>query len=105
MLWVLIRITSARRIASARQEAILMSTHNMFLRRTDENYPSIITKYPLYLFFWVLAQEEQSHQGLHCLPFQLDILNTLVYGKTMLSRRGGYLMKLKDNFHQFSIKT
>ena len=33
--------------------AILMSTHNiLFLWRTDENYPSIITKYPPYLFHW-----------------------------------------------------
>ena len=30
MLWILIRITSA---------LILMSTHNMFLWRTTENYP------------------------------------------------------------------
>ena len=29
----------------------LMSTHNMFLWRTDENYPSIIIRYPLYMVF------------------------------------------------------
>ena len=27
-----------------------MSTHNMFLWRTDKNYPSVIIKYPPYLF-------------------------------------------------------
>ena len=32
-------------------ETNLMSTHNTFLWRTDENYPSIIIKYPRYLFF------------------------------------------------------
>ena len=30
-----------------------MSTHNMcFLWRTIENYPLVITKYPIYLFHW-----------------------------------------------------
>ena len=39
-------------------EAILMSTHNIsFLTRTDENYPSIIMKYPPYLFFLVILYE------------------------------------------------
>ena len=31
-------------------EAILMSTHIMFLWTTVRNYPSIIIKYPPYLF-------------------------------------------------------
>ena len=43
MLWVLIRI------ASASAEAILMSTHNICFY--GENYPSVIIKYPPYLFF------------------------------------------------------
>ena len=29
-----------------------MSTHNMFLWRTDNYYPSVIIKYPPYLVFW-----------------------------------------------------
>ena len=45
MLWVLIRIASG--------EAILMSTHNVcFYGEIKQNYPSIIIKYPPYLFFW-----------------------------------------------------
>ena len=40
MLWVLVRIG----------EAILTSTHTMFLWRNKENYPQIILKYPPYLF-------------------------------------------------------
>ena len=26
---------------------------HMFLRRIDENYPSVVIKYPPYLFYWV----------------------------------------------------
>ena len=33
-------------------EAILMSTHNMFLWRIDENYPWIIMKYLLICYIW-----------------------------------------------------
>ena len=43
----IIFITSSLRKST---KAILMSTHNMFLWRIIENYPSIIIKYPLYLF-------------------------------------------------------
>ena len=43
MLWVLIRILPP--------EVILMSTNNMFLWRTDENCPSVIIRYPPYLFY------------------------------------------------------
>ena len=31
-----------------------MSTHNTFLCRTDENYPSVIIKYPPYLFHYIM---------------------------------------------------
>ena len=41
-------------------EAILMSTHNTFLWRTDENDPSVITKYPPYLFCYFAAKQAQS---------------------------------------------
>ena len=44
MLLVLIRIASG-------DDSIGYQQH-MFLWRTDENYPSIIIKYPPYLFFW-----------------------------------------------------
>ena len=30
--------------------------------------------------------EEQSDQGLHCLPFHLHLLNTLFYGKATLCK-------------------
>ena len=43
MLRVLIRIAC---------EAILISTHNIFLWRKKQNCPLIITKYPRYLFHW-----------------------------------------------------
>ena len=46
MFWVLIRIASSRRGDSNEYP------EHMFLWRTDENYPSIIIKYPPYLFFW-----------------------------------------------------
>ena len=44
MLWVLIKMPRRGDSNGYPQhgEAILMSTHNMFLWRTDENYPSII---------------------------------------------------------------
>ena len=59
--WVLIWITSMSTPSNIccgysleslhRDEAILMNIHNiMFLWRTVQNYPSIITKYPPYLF-------------------------------------------------------
>ena len=52
----------------------------MFLWRTDKIYPSIIIKYPPYLFHWyldgqMLANKEQSDQRLHCLPFCLHLLD------------------------------
>ena len=31
-------------------------------------------------------QKEQSHQGLHFLPFCLHLLNSLLYGKTHYSQ-------------------
>ena len=43
----------------------LMSTHNMFLWRTDENYPSIIIKYPPYLVFSQVILFVLSCSGLY----------------------------------------
>ena len=43
---------------------IQMNTHNMFLWRTDESYPSIVLKYPSYLFYWADSQGEQYRPGL-----------------------------------------
>ena len=52
MLWVLIRTIRQGDSNECLQhaEAILLSTHNTFLWRNDKNYPSIIIKYPPYLF-------------------------------------------------------
>ena len=47
MLWVLIRIASTRPHQGYSNEY----PQYMFLRRTDGNYPSFITKYPPYLVF------------------------------------------------------
>ena len=44
MLWVLIRIDSNE------------YPQRIFLWRNRENYPLIITEYPLYLFYWTEAQ-------------------------------------------------
>ena len=46
-------------------EALLMSTHNMFLWRTGENYPIIITKYSLII---------PLLKGENCKVFQLEHL-------------------------------
>ena len=47
MLWVLIRIASTPRRGDSNEYP-----QHMFLWRNKENYPSIIIKYPPYLFFW-----------------------------------------------------
>ena len=48
-------------------EAILMSTHNMFLWRNKQNCLLIITKYPSYLFHSAVPDQDQSDLGLLCL--------------------------------------
>ena len=51
MLWVLIRIDSPRH----------EYPQHIFLWRTDENYPSIIIKYPPYLFHCCRYVKEGDH--------------------------------------------
>ena len=106
VLWVLIRIASPSDSNEYLGEAILMSTHNTFLRRTQgdsneypqhmflwrtlENYSLIIIKYSNFPKFsdrqvWAnsadprqTAPRGESDQGLHCLQFPLHLLDALL---------------------------
>ena len=94
----------------------------MFLWRTDETYPSIIIKYPPYLFFcyrndpklserpiWAnsapvdpdqtapdRSSQEQSDPALQCLPYRLHLLDALFYGKVTL-------FKFKGDYSNFTV--
>ena len=43
----------------------------------------------------LLKEQEQSNQGLHCLPFRLRLKDSLPYGRAKL-------FKLWDNYSNFS---
>ena len=55
----------------------------MFLSfRTDRSKQTVQTQIRLILYQIRLLLDEQSDQGLHCLPFRLHLLDKLLYGKS-----------------------
>ena len=62
-----------------------MSTHNTFLWRNDKNYPSVIIKYPPYLFYRMRDSQdllESGHVGfVWDLPFLPHLMIFLTGGE------------------------
>ena len=66
---------------------MLTGTVMMLSFRTDRSGQTVQTQIRLLL-------EEQSDQGLHCLPFHLHLLDALLYDKATLSKFYGDYSKI-----------
>ena len=82
-----------------------MSTHNIrFLWRTEENYPSIIIKYPLYRLRCVLYRAGKMHLSAHhgqCLMLQ-DLDKYFEFCQCQLSNSPYIWFRTSDTFKTFS---
>ena len=73
-----------------------MCTHNMFLWRTDENYPLIIIKYPPYLIFGIFTGDTYSNTVIVFMTDGADTVNPkemLPQMPTKLRERWGEINK------------
>ena len=123
MLWVLIRIASSKSICNeyslespcrdsneypqhsvfTEKKAILMNTHNIcFLWRTDEIYPSIIIKYPPYLFF--RSQVAASRETWQTVPNDALLLSVYIHVSLNMHEHMPRLFRIENLFFFFKCR-